>query len=268
MSSSLQNKIAVITGGSNGIGLATARRFVAEGAFVFITGRRQAELDHAVAEIGGNVVAIRTDQWSLPDLDRVYETIRAQRGRLDIVVANAGILEHATIDQVTEAHFDRLFSINVKGLVFTVQKALPLMADGSAIILMSSTVANKGLGRSGVYAATKAAIRSFARNWIVDLKDRRIRVNVISPGPIDTPGLSGSAPDGRDGGTGAARPHRRPRRDRRDRSVPRVRRCELHQRSRHPGRWRVGPDLSRLSQFRTSPTRRWSGPNAGGRPRR
>ncbi len=195
MSSSLQNKIAVITGGSNGIGLATARRFVAEGAFVFITGRRQAELDHAVAEIGGNVVAIRTDQWSLPDLDRVYETIRAQRGRLDIVVANAGILEHATIDQVTEAHFDRLFSINVKGLVFTVQKALPLMADGSAIILMSSTVANKGLGRSGVYAATKAAIRSFARNWIVDLKDRRIRVNVISPGPIDTPGLSGSAPD-------------------------------------------------------------------------
>ena len=132
---------------------------------------------------------------SLPDLDRVYETIRAQRGRLDIVVANAGILEHATIDQVTEAHFDRLFSVNVRGLVFTVQKALQLMADGSTIILMSSTVANKGLGRNGVYAATKAAIRSFARNWIVDLKDRRIRVNVISPGPIDTPGLSGAVPD-------------------------------------------------------------------------
>ena len=195
MSSSLQEKVALVTGGSRGIGLATARRFVAEGAFVFITGRRQAELDRAVAEIGGDVVAIQADQSSLPDLDRVYGIIRAQRGRLDILVANAGILEHAPIGQVTEAHFDRLFSINVKGLVFTVQKALPLMADGSTVILMSSTVANKGLGRSGVYAATKAAIRSFARNWIVDLKDRKIRVNVISPGPIDTPGLSGAAPD-------------------------------------------------------------------------
>ena len=195
MTRTLQDKVAVITGGSSGIGLATAKRFVAEGAFVFITGRRQAELDAATAEIGSNVVAIQADSSSLVDLDRVYAAVRSQKGRVDILVANAGILEHATIDKVTEGHFDRLFSVNVKGLVFTVQKALPLMADGAAIILMSSTVANKGLGRSGIYAATKAAIRSFARNWIVDLKDRRIRVNVISPGPIETPGLTGAAPD-------------------------------------------------------------------------
>ena len=193
--SKLEGKVAVITGGSSGIGLATAKRFVSEGAFVFITGRRQAELDNAVSEIGSNVIAIQADSSNLADLDRVYETIRTTQGRIDIVVANAGILEHAPIAQVTEAHFDRVFSVNVKGLVFTVQKALPMMPDGSTIILMSSTVASKGLGRSGVYAATKAAIRSFARNWIVDLKDRKIRVNVISPGPIDTPGLSGAAPN-------------------------------------------------------------------------
>ncbi len=145
MGNSLQDKIAVITGGSSGIGLATAKRFVAEGAFVFITGRRQAELDKAVAEIGDNVAAIQADSSSLPDLDRVYETVRAQQGRVDIVLANAGILEHAPLGQITEEHFDRLFSINVKGLVFAVQKALPLMPDGGAIILMSSTVAGKGL---------------------------------------------------------------------------------------------------------------------------
>ncbi len=195
MSYVLRDKVAVITGGSSGIGLATAKRFVSEGAFVFITGRRRAELDSAAAEIGSNVVAIAADSSSLADLDRVYETVRTHKGWIDILVANAGILEHAPISQVTEEHFDRVFSVNVKGLVFTVQKALPLMPDGSAIILMSSTVANKGLGRSGVYAATKAAIRSFARNWIVDLKDRKIRVNVISPGPINTPGLSGAAPN-------------------------------------------------------------------------
>ncbi len=192
---SLQGRIAVITGGSTGIGLATARRFVAEGASVFITGRRKPELDKAVAGIGGDVVGIQADSANLADLDRVFETVRASKGRVDILVANAGILEHATIEDVTEAHFDRLFSVNVKGLVFTVQKALPLMPDGGAIVLMSSTVAFKGLGRSGVYAATKAAIRSFARNWIVDLKARKIRVNVISPGPIDTPGFVDAAPD-------------------------------------------------------------------------
>ena len=195
MNNALQDKVAVITGGSSGIGLATAKRFVDEGAFVFITGRRQAELDDAVGKIGRNVVAIQADSSSLPDLDRVYAEVRRQKRHIDVVVANAGILEHAVIGQITEEHFDRVFSINAKGLVFTVQKALPLMVDGGAIVLMSSTVANKGLGRSSVYAATKAAIRSFARNWIVDLKDRRIRVNVISPGPIDTPGLSGAAPD-------------------------------------------------------------------------
>jgi len=195
MGNSLQDKIAVITGGSSGIGLATAKRFVAEGAFVFITGRRQAELDKAVAEIGDNVAAIQADSSSLPDLDRVYETVRAQQGRVDIVLANAGILEHAPLGQITEEHFDRLFSINVKGLVFAVQKALPLMPDGGAIILMSSTVAGKGLGRDSVYAATKAAIRNFARGWIVDLKDRKIRVNAISPGPIETAGLASVAPD-------------------------------------------------------------------------
>ena len=195
MDHSLREKVAVITGGSSGIGLATAKRFVAEGAFVFITGRRKAELDAAAAKIGDSIIAIQADSSSLPDLDRVYEAVRTHKGRVDIVVANAGILEHAPIGEVSEAHFDRLFSVNVKGLVFAVQKALPLMADGSAIILMSSTVASKGLGRNGVYAATKAAIRSFARNWIVDPKDHKIRVNVISPGPIDTPGLSGAAPN-------------------------------------------------------------------------
>jgi NAD(P)-dependent dehydrogenase (short-subunit alcohol dehydrogenase family) len=195
MTNILQNKIAIITGGSSGIGLATAKRFVAEGAFVFITGRRQAELDNAAQEIGSNVTAIQADSSNLADLDRVYETIKASKGRIDIVVANAGNLEHAPIGKVTEEHFDKLFSVNVRGLLFTVQKALPLMPDGAAVVLMSSTVASKGLGGSGVYAATKAAIRSFARTWIVDLKDRKIRVNVISPGPIETPGLKGAAPD-------------------------------------------------------------------------
>lgn len=195
MTQTLQNKIAVITGGSSGIGLATAKRFVSEGAFVFITGRNQADLDAAVTAIGSNVTAIQADSSNLADLDRVYEQVRAQKGRIDILVANAGNLEHAPIDQVTEGHFDRLYAVNVKGLVFTVQKALALMGDGTAIILMSSTVANKGLGGSGIYASTKAAIRSFARSWIVDLEARKIRVNVISPGPIETPGLTGAAPD-------------------------------------------------------------------------
>jgi NAD(P)-dependent dehydrogenase (short-subunit alcohol dehydrogenase family) len=194
MSESLKDKVAVITGGSSGIGLATAKRFVAEGAFVFITGRRQAELDAAVVEIGGDgVVAVQADSANLADLDRVYATVKASKGRVDIVVANAGILEKAKIGAITEEHFDRLFSINVKGLVFTIQKALPLMPDGAAVILMSSTVAGKGLGNNSVYAATKAAIRNFARGWIVDLKERKIRINVISPGPIETPGLTGGA---------------------------------------------------------------------------
>lgn len=191
MTTSLVGKIAVVTGGSSGIGLATAIRFVQEGAFVFITGRRQAELDSAVARIGRNAVAIQADSSSLTDLDRVYAAVKAQKGRVDVLVANAGILEHATIDVVDEQHFDRLFSVNVKGLVFTVQKALPLMPDEGTIILMSSTVAGKGLAGSGIYSSTKAAIRTLARVWIVELKDRKIRINVISPGPIETPGLAG-----------------------------------------------------------------------------
>ena len=195
MGSLLDRKVALVTGGSSGIGLAVARRFAGEGASVFITGRRQAELDAAVVDVGGNIVAIQADSSRLPDLDRVYETVKMQKGKVDIVVVNAGILEKAPIGELTEAHFDRLFSVNVRGLVFTVQKALPLMSDGGAIVLMSSTVANKGLGNNSLYAATKAAIRSFARGWIVELKGRGIRVNVISPGPIATPGLAGGVPD-------------------------------------------------------------------------
>ena len=164
-------------------------------AFVFITGRRQAELDAAVLAIGSNVVALQADVSKLADIDRVTEAIKAQKGRLDIVMANAGILEHAPLGEITEEHFDRLFSINVKGLVFTVQKAITLMPNGGSVILMSSTVAGKGLGRNSVYSATKAAIRNFARGWIVDLKGRKIRVNAISPGPIETAGLASIAPD-------------------------------------------------------------------------
>lgn len=195
MGNSLQDKIAVVTGGSSGIGLASAKAFVAEGAFVFITGRRQAELDQAIAEIGRNAVAIQADSSRLADLDRVYATVKARKGRVDILMANAGILEKAPIGEITEEHFDRVFDVNVKGLVFTVQKALPLMPDGAAIVMMSSTVANKGMGKNSVYAATKAAIRNFARGWIVDLKARKIRINVISPGAIHTPGLSNGIAD-------------------------------------------------------------------------
>jgi NAD(P)-dependent dehydrogenase (short-subunit alcohol dehydrogenase family) len=190
MGTSLQNRIAVVTGGSSGIGLASAKAFVAEGAFVFITGRRQSELDKAVAEIGGNVVAIQADSSSAADLDRVYATVKAQKGRVDILLANAGILEKSAIGELTEAHFDNLFGVNVKGVVFSVQKALPLMPDGAAIVMMSSLVARKGMGNNSIYSATKAAIRSFAQGWMVDLKARKIRVNVISPGAIDTPGLT------------------------------------------------------------------------------
>lgn len=192
MTGKLAGKVAVITGGSTGIGLATAKRFVADGATVFITGRRQAELDAAAAEIGGNVIAIRADSSKPADLDRLYTTVKDREGRLDILFANAGILEPQTINDITEEVIDRHFSINLKGTIFAVQKALPLLVDGAAIVLTGSTVAHKGLGGNSVYAATKAAIRSFARNWITDLKARKIRVNVVSPGAIYTPGLAGA----------------------------------------------------------------------------
>jgi NAD(P)-dependent dehydrogenase (short-subunit alcohol dehydrogenase family) len=191
----LEGKIALVTGGTTGIGLATAKRFVAEGAQVVITGRRGDVLDRAVTEIGGKVTGIQADSGKLDDLDRLYGAIRQQHGRLDIVFANAGIAEFGTIDQATEAHFDRIFNSNAKGVFFTVQKALPLMPEGGAIVLNASIVSAKGFPAFGVYSATKAAVRSFARTWTNELKDRRIRVNVVSPGPINTPGLDGLAAD-------------------------------------------------------------------------
>ena len=186
----LDGKIALITGGNSGIGLATAKRFVAEGAYVFVTGRRKAELEAAVKEIGDNAEGVAGDVSNLADLDRLFARIKEQKGRLDVLFANAGIAKYATLGQITEDLYDAIFDINVKGLLFTVQKALPLMPDGSSIILNASVVASKGLSSNSVYAATKAAIRSFARTWTTDLKSRSIRVNAISPGTIDTPGLN------------------------------------------------------------------------------
>ena len=196
----LEGKVAVITGGTSGIGLATAQRFVSEGAYVFITGRRQSELDAAVKQIGknnnNNVTGVQGDVSNLTDLDRLYATVKEQKGRIDTLFANAGVGELAPLGEITEAHFDKTFGINVKGLLFTVQKALPLFQDddsGGSIILNASIAASKGVEASSVYSATKAAIRSFARTWTVELKHRKIRVNAISPGMIDTPGLNGLA---------------------------------------------------------------------------
>ena len=189
-SQKLAGKIALVTGGTTGIGLATAQRFVAEGAFVFITGRRQAELDAAVQLLGSSVVGVQGDVSNLGDLDRVVATIKEQKGRLDVLFANAGIAEMAPLEAVSEAQFDRQFDINVKGTFFTVQKALPLLPDGATIVLMGSIVGSKGFESNSVYSATKAAIRSLARTWTADLKARRIRVNTVSPGPIETPGLN------------------------------------------------------------------------------
>jgi NAD(P)-dependent dehydrogenase (short-subunit alcohol dehydrogenase family) len=181
-------KIALITGGSSGLGLATAKRLAREGATVYITGRRQAELDAAAAEIGAKAKAIQGDIAIAADLDRIFATIAAAEGRLDILFANAGGGEFAPLGSITEAQFDKYFGINVKGTLFTVQKALPLMAAGSAIVLTGSMVSIKGAPAFGVYAATKAALRSFARTWVADLKGRNIRVNVVAPGTVITPG--------------------------------------------------------------------------------
>ena len=190
----LQGKMAVITGGTTGIGLATAKLFVREGAYVFITGRRQKELDEAATAIGNNVTGVQGDIAKLTDLDRLYETVKA-KGKLDIVFANAGVAEFAPLGKITEEHFDRLFDINVKGTLFTVQKALPLLKDGGSIILNGSVASVKGTAAFGVYGATKAALRSLVRTWTVDLKDRHIRSNVISPGPTDTPVIDGQPAD-------------------------------------------------------------------------
>jgi NAD(P)-dependent dehydrogenase (short-subunit alcohol dehydrogenase family) len=190
MSKKLEGKVAVVTGGNSGIGLATAQRFADEGAHVFITGRRQGELDAAVKQIGANATAVQGDVSKLADLDRLYATVKQKQGRVDVLFANAGGGQIAPLGAITEAHFDQAFDTNVKGLLFTVQKALPLFQDGGSIILNASIVASKGMEAFSVYSATKAAVRSFARCWTVDLKSRKIRVNVVSPGPIDTPGYN------------------------------------------------------------------------------
>jgi len=184
----LEGKIALVTGGNGGIGLATAKRFVSEGAYVFITGRRTEELAAAVKEIGRNVTGVQGDVSKLADLDRLFAQIKREKGKLDILFANAGVAKYARLGSITEEFFDSIFNINVKGLLFTVQKALPLLPDGASIILNASIVGSKGLATNSVYSATKAAVRSFARTWTTDLKDRRIRVNAVSPGATDTPG--------------------------------------------------------------------------------
>ena len=190
----LQGKVAVITGGTSGIGLATAKLFVKEGAYVFITGRRQKELDEAVKAIGSNATGVQGDVARLADLDRLYEAVKT-KGRIDIVFANAGAAEFAPLGKITEEHFDKLFGTNVKGTLFTVQKALPLMNDGGSIILNGSVASVKGTPAFGVYGATKAALRSFVRTWTSDLKDLYIRSNVVSPGPTDTPIVDGQPED-------------------------------------------------------------------------
>ncbi|HWY02930.1 MAG TPA: glucose 1-dehydrogenase [Candidatus Acidoferrum sp.] len=183
----LDGKLALITGGTSGIGLATAKQFVNEGAYVFITGRREPELAAAVKEIGRNISGVQGDVSNLADLDRLFGQIRKEKCKLDVVFANAGVSKYAPFGKITEEFYDSIFDINVKGLLFTVQKTLPLLSDGASIILNASIAGSKGLPTYSVYSATKAAIRSFARTWTTDLKDRRIRVNAISPGSIDTP---------------------------------------------------------------------------------
>jgi NAD(P)-dependent dehydrogenase (short-subunit alcohol dehydrogenase family) len=186
----LDGKVALVTGGTSGIGLATAKRFAAEGAYVFITGRREGELASAVRQIGSHVTGVPGDVSKLDDLDRLFAQIRRDKDKLHIVFANAGVAKFAPLGTITEQFYHSIFDINVKGLLFTVQKALPLIPDGGSIILNSSIVASKGLPSNSVYSATKAAVRSFARTWTTDLRDRRIRVNAVSPGSTDTPGLN------------------------------------------------------------------------------
>lgn len=191
--SRLANKIAVVTGANSGIGLASAKRFASEGARVFMTGRRQRELDAAVAEVGNGARGVQGDIANLADLDRLYEIVAAEAGRIDVLFANAGGGSFAALSEITEEEYERTFSTNVKGTLFTVQKALPLLVDGASVILTGSTAASTGSPAFSVYGASKAAIRSFARNWILDLAPRRIRVNVLVPGPTSTPGLHGLA---------------------------------------------------------------------------
>src|SRR5437879_215715 len=220
----LQGKVSVVTGGSSGIGLATAKRFVEEGAFVYITGRRQTELDKAVSLIGDRVSAVQADVSNLADLDRLYAKVTSEKGKIDILFAGAGIVDPQPLAETTEESFDKVFTINTRGLAFTVKKALPLLNDGGAIIVITSIAENKGIPGFTAYSATKAAVRSFVRTWTAELKDRRIRVNAISPGPIDTPifdqqastkeGADQAAPSSprpsRSGGSAARRRSRQP----------------------------------------------------------
>jgi NAD(P)-dependent dehydrogenase (short-subunit alcohol dehydrogenase family) len=196
----LADKVAVVTGGSQGIGLAIAKCFAAEGATVFITGRRETELEAAVAEIGAHAHAITADAASIADLDYVMQTVKAQAGRIDVLVANAGTGEIARLQDVTEQSFDRIFGLNVKGVVFTVQKALPLLSDNGSIILIGSSGSLRALPSQSLYGATKAALRSFARSWMLELRHRGIRVNVLSPGPVETPSLMSMAAPGEETG--------------------------------------------------------------------
>jgi len=191
----LKDKIAVVTGGSSGIGLATAERFAEQGAYVFIAGRRQAELDAAVAQIGENVTPVKADISKLDDLDRLYETV-AKRGKIDVLFAGAAFVEKMMTPDATPEHFDQIFNTNARGTYFTVQKALPYLNDGASIILVAAAGKNKGLPGRSAYSATKAAIRSFARTWTSELKDRGIRTNVLSPGAVDTPMFDGQFPSG------------------------------------------------------------------------
>ncbi|WBO23726.1 SDR family NAD(P)-dependent oxidoreductase [Sphingomonas abietis] len=190
MADKFGNKVVVVTGGTSGIGLATAKAFAAEGASVFVTGRRQAALDAAVKQIGGRVTGVQGDMAVLADIDRLYDAVQQQHKQIDVVFANAGGGELAPLGAITEAHYQSIFDSNVKGVLFTVQKALPLLRDGGAVILTSSTTSIKGTGAFSVYSATKAAVRNFARSWILDLKERHIRVNVVSPGLTETAGLN------------------------------------------------------------------------------
>jgi NAD(P)-dependent dehydrogenase (short-subunit alcohol dehydrogenase family) len=199
----LDGKVAVVTGGTSGIGLASARRLASEGAHVFITGRRKPELDAAVKAIGSRATGVHGDVANLADLDRLYAVVKEQKGRVDVLFANAGGGELVPLGAITEEHFDKTFNSNVKGLLFTVQKALPLLSEGASIILNASITSSKGTPAFSVYSATKAAVRSFARSFTVDLKDRKIRVNAVSPGPIDTPGLDGLGEDLKKGILGA-----------------------------------------------------------------
>ena len=195
MNKQLEGKIALVTGGSSGMGLGAAKELAAQGARVFITGRRQPELDAAVAQIGPAATALRADASVLSDLDAVYAQIAKTAGRLDILFANAGGGDMMPLGAITEEHFDRIFGTNVRGVLFTVQKALPLLSNGASVILTSSTTSIQGTANFSVYSASKAAVRNFARSWVLDLKDRGIRVNAVSPGPIRTPGLGDLVPD-------------------------------------------------------------------------